>query len=550
MRPYDPRLARYARATRGYLAACVALGLGTAVLVVAQATLLAHVIAAAFDGAGLEPLTGALGVLAVVVVLRAIAAWAADLAAQRASAKVKTQLRGRLLEHLVSLGPDRDGSRPAGEIVTLTTRGLDALDPYFSRYLPQLVLAAAVPAVVVARILPADLVATVTIVVTLPLIPVFMALVGRTTEQLNRRRLGMLTRLGHHFLDVVTGLPTLTVFGRAKAQAASIREVTGEFRRVTLRTLRLGFLSSLVLELLATLSVALVAVGIGLRLVDGRLDLETALLVLILAPEAYLPLRRMAAQYHASSEGLAVAARVFSVLETPARPRGDRTDVPDPLAESITVTGLTVHHDGRETAAPQDLSLTIEPGRVTAIAGPSGSGKSTLLAVLLGLVDPDRGGVDVGGTPLTELDPGAWHAAVGWLPQRPHLFAGTIADNIRLGRPDASDEQVHDAACRAHADEFVDTLPAGYRTVLGDGGLGLSAGQRQRIALARVLLRDAPLVLLDEPTANLDSSTEAALAETVRALRGSHTVVVVAHRPALLDLADTVVRLGTERVAA
>lgn len=548
MKPYDPRLARYARATRGYLAACVALGLGTAVLVVAQATLLAHVIAAAFDGAGLEALTGALGVLAAVVVLRALTAWAAELAAQRSSARVKTQLRSRLLDHLVTLGPDRDGSRPVGEIVTLTTRGLDALDPYFSRYLPQLVLAAAVPVVVVARILPADLIAAVTIVVTLPLIPVFMALVGLTTEHLNRRRLGMLTQLGHHFLDVVSGLPTLTVFGRAKAQAASIRQVTGEFRRVTLRTLRLAFLSSLVLELLATLSVALVAVGIGLRLVDGKLDLETALLVLILAPEAYLPLRRLAAQYHASSEGLAVATRVFAVLETPARPVGDRTDVPDPLAAPITVTGLTVLHDGRDGPAPRDLSLTIEPGRVTAIAGPSGSGKSTLLGVLLGLVDPDQGSVDIGGTSLAELDPTSWHAAVGWLPQRPHVFAGTIADNIRLGRPDATDDQVRDAARQARADEFVDAMPAGYRTVLGDGGLGLSAGQRQRIALARVLLRDAPLVLLDEPTANLDGGTEAALAETVRALRGSHTVVVVAHRPALLELADTVVRLDTERV--
>lgn len=545
MRPYDPRLARYARATRAYLAAGTALGLGTAILVVVQATLLAGLIAATFRGAGLGAQAGSIALLSGIVILRATAAWASEAAARRASATVKAQLRRRLLEHLVSLGPKGRTTRASGEITTLATRGLDALDPYFARYLPQVVLAAAVPAVVVTRIVDADLIAAVTIIVTLPLIPVFMALVGLTTEQLNRRRVGMMTQLGHHFLDVVTGLPTLTVFGRAKAQAASIRRVTGEFRRVTLRTLRLAFLSSLVLELLATLSVALVAVGIGLRLVEGRLDLETALLVLILAPEAYLPLRRLAAQYHASSEGLAVAARVFDVLETPVPARGERSDVPDVLAQPITVSGLTVEHEGRETPAPEGLSMTIEPGRVTALAGPSGCGKSTLLGVLLGLVEPVRGTVSVGAVPLRELDPVAWREVVGWLPQRPHLFAGTIADNIRLGRSDATEDQVRAAAQRACASEFVEQLPAGYRTMLGDGGLGLSAGQRQRIALARVLLRDAPLVLLDEPTANLDADTEDALAETVRSLRGTHTVVVVAHRPALLDLADTVIELGS-----
>jgi thiol reductant ABC exporter CydD subunit len=540
VRPYDPRLATYAKATRGYLVACVALGLVTAGLVLAQATLLATTIARAFGGAGLDDLYGELVALGVVVVLRALAAWAADLAAQRTSAAVKTQLRGRLLGHLVRLGPDRGTAD--GETATLLTRGLDALDPYFARYLPQLVLAAVVPVVVLARLLPADWIAGVTVAVTLPLIPVFMALVGATTGELNRRRLGMLTQLGKHFLDVLAGLPTLTVFGRAKAQAASIAEVTGAFRRTTMRTLRLAFLSSLVLELLATLSVALVAVGIGLRLVRGELDLRTALLVLILAPEAYLPLRRLAAQYHASTEGLAVANRVFAVLERPEPVRGTRTDVPDPKLVPVRIEGLTVHHEGRPEAAPDGLSLTVRPGAVTAIAGPSGCGKSTLLAVLLGLTRPDAGRVLVGDTDLADLDPDAWRRRIGWLPQRPHLFTSTVADNIRLGRPDATADEIRTAARRAGAG-FVDGLPDGYYTVIGDGGRELSAGQRQRVALARVLLRDAPLVLLDEPTANLDAETEAVLTDAIRALAGTHTVIAVAHRPALLALADEVVTL-------
>ncbi len=541
MKPYDPRLGRYARATRGYLIACVALGLATAVLVIAQATLLAATIARAFAGAGLAELRSELVALGVVVVLRALAAWAADLAAQRTSAAVKTQLRGRMLEHLVRLGPDRRIAD--GEATTLLTRGLDALDPYFARYLPQLVLASVVPAVVLARLLPADVIAGVTVAATLPLIPVFMALVGQTTGAINARRLGMLTQLGRHFLDVLTGLPTLTVFGRAKAQSATIARVTGEFRRTTMRTLRLAFLSSLVLELLATLSVALVAVGIGLRLVRGELGLETALLVLILAPEAYLPLRRLAAQYHASTEGLAVANRVFAVLEQPEASRGTAVDVPDPRLVPLRVEGLTVRHAGRAGAAPDGLSLTVRPGTVTTIAGPSGCGKSTLIAALLGLARPVSGRILVGDRDLADLDPAAWARQVGWLPQRPHLFTGTVADNIRLGHPSASGADVRTAARRAGADEFITGLPDGYDTVIGDGGRELSAGQRQRVALARVLLRDAPLVLLDEPTANLDAETEAVLADAIRALAGTHTVIAVAHRPALLALADDVVLL-------
>nr|WP_240940305.1 thiol reductant ABC exporter subunit CydD [Planosporangium flavigriseum] len=535
----DPRLIRYAGATRWYLTVCVILGLAVAGLIVAQATLLAGGITAIFlHGAGVSALRGALIALGGVVVARAVLAWAQEVAAHRAAAAVKTQLRERLLGHLVRLGPGWLTGQRRGELTTLATRGVDALDGYFARYLPQLVLAAVVPAIVLAWLLPVDLLATVTIAVTLPLIPIFLALVGITTEARNRRSFRMLTRLAHHFLDVIAGLPTLKVFGRAKAQAETIRRVSNEHRRATMRTLRLAFLSSLVLELIATISVALVAVAVGLRLVEGRLDLRTALLVLILAPEAYLPLRMVGTHFHASTEGLAAAEQVFSVLEEEPPPRGTRTDVP---SGPIVVSGVTVRYPDRAVPAVDGVDLTIAPGEVVALTGPSGCGKSTLLNVLLGFVLPDAGRVAVGSVDLSVLDPDAWRRHVVWMSQRPYLFPGTVADNIRLGCPDAPSEAVRSAAEAALASDFLD---AG----VGEGGAGLSAGQRQRVALARAFLSNAPVVLLDEPTANLDGESEAAVLEGVRRLARGRTVVLVAHRPALLTLADRVVRMEAGRV--
>jgi ATP-binding cassette subfamily C protein CydD len=534
VRPLDPRLLRYARTTRAYLAVTVALGAVLAGLIVAQATLLAYAITAVFlDGAGVADLTPALAWLAVVVAARAAVAWAQEAASARAAAGVKSELRRRLLAHLAALGPSGD----TGRHVTLVVRGLDALDAYFARYLPQLVLAALVPAIVLARLLPADLVAAATVALTLPLIPVFMALVGLHTEAANRRQFRLLSRLSHHFLDVVAGLPTLRLFGRARAQAGTIRRISAEQRRLTMRTLRTAFLSSLVLELLATLSVALVAVGIGLRLVAGDLDLATALLVLILAPEAYLPLRQVGANYHASAEGLAAAEEAFTVLETPVPPRGDG---PPPGAGRIVFDDVVVAYPDRAGPALR-LSAVIEPGEVVALTGPSGCGKSTALAVLLGFARPASGRVTVGGADLAGADPDAWRRTVAWVPQRPHLFAGTVRANIALG---AAGGDVEAAARRAGAHAFITALPHGYDTVLGDDGAGLSAGQRQRLALARAFLRDAPLVLLDEPTANLDADTAAGVMDAIRRLARGRTVIVAAHRPELIALADRAVTLS------
>ncbi|WP_427921250.1 thiol reductant ABC exporter subunit CydD [Streptomyces sp. cg40] len=540
MKPIDPRLLRYARATRLFLMAVVGLGAVGALLVIAQAMLIAEVVVGAFQhGKSVSELGTPLLLLVAVAGGRALVSWLTELAAHRASASVKSELRRRLLERSVELGPGWLSGQRTGSLVALATRGVDALDDYFSRYLPQLGLAIVVPVAVLARIVTEDWVSAAIIVGTLPLIPLFMVMIGWATQSRMDRQWKLLSRLSGHFLDVVAGLPTLKVFGRAKAQAESIRRITGEYRQATMRTLRIAFVSSFALELLATLSVALVAVTIGMRLVHGDMDLYIGLVVLVLAPEAYLPVRQVGAQYHAAAEGLAAAEEIFAVLETPV-PATGTTEV---LSDTLAFEGVTVRYPGRSADAVSDVSFTVEPGETVALVGPSGSGKSTLLNALLGFVRPAEGRVRVGGVDLTDADLERWRSRIAWVPQRPQLYAGTIAENVRLARPDADDTAVRRALADAGALDFVDALPEGIGSVLGEDGAGLSAGQRQRLALARAFLADRPVLLLDEPTAALDGATEAEVVEAVRRLAVGRTVLLVVHRPALLAVADRVVRV-------
>lgn len=540
VKPIDPRLLRYARATRFFLAAVVGLGGVGAVLVIAQAMLIAEVVVGAFQyHHSVAALRTPLLLLAAVATGRALVSWLTELAAHRASSAAKSELRRRLLERAGTLGPGWLSGQRTGSLVALATRGVDALDDYFSRYLPQLGLMVVVPVAVLARIVTEDWVSAAIIIVTLPLIPLFMMLIGWATQSQMDRQWRLLSRLSGHFLDVVAGLPTLKVFGRAKAQAESIKRITSEYRRATMRTLRIAFLSSFALELLATIAVALVAVTIGMRLVHGDMDLYTGLVILVLAPEAYLPLRQVGAQYHAAAEGLAAAAEIFAVLETPVPASGTQR-VPE---GEITFEGVTVRYPGRSSDAVSHVFLTVEPGETVALIGPSGAGKSTLLSVLLGFVRPAEGRVRVGGVDLGSADLEEWRSRIAWVPQHPHLYAGTIAANVRLARPDADDAAVRRALADAGALEFVDALPGGAATVLGEDGAGLSAGQRQRLALARAFLADRPVLLLDEPTASLDGATEAEIVAAVRRLAVGRTVLLVVHRPALLGAADRVVRL-------
>ncbi|MGV9327570.1 thiol reductant ABC exporter subunit CydD [Streptosporangium sandarakinum] len=610
------RLARGERAVRGHLALCLAAAVLAGLLVLAQAELLAGVLSGRFA-------TSALGLLALVVAVRAALGLLQGVAAGRTVAGVKTALRHRLLGRLRDMGPARLAAHRSGELVTLTGRGLDALDPYLSGYLPAVAVAGVVPVAVLVRLFAADLTSALIVLVTVPLIPVFGALVGMHTKAVTERQWRALARLGGHFLDVVRGLPTLRAFGRARYQAEVIARVADAHRAATMRTLRVAFLSSLVLELAASLSLALVAVPVGLRLLSGSLDLSAALLVLLLAPEAYLPLRVMGNKFHAAMEGVAAADEAFAVLDEradlPAEERAEQRPaagagsgdgatigtvtgagamdrvragngagamdgvravtgadgVGGGAAPEIRLENVTVRYPGREDAALEDVSLVIAPGERVALVGESGAGKSTLLHLLLGFVAPASGRVLVDGVELREPRAGelagpaengnrtgpagppglmgldAWRARLAFVPQRPHLFAASVADNIRLGAPGATDAEVRAAARAAHADEFVSALPEGYGTVLGERGANLSAGQRQRVALARAFCRpSAGLLLLDEPTARLDGRSEAAVVAATRELAEGRTAVIVAHRPAMIDIADRVIRIADGRVVA
>ncbi|WP_412517798.1 thiol reductant ABC exporter subunit CydD [Actinomadura madurae] len=517
---------------RGVVAALGVLAAGQGVLLVVQAELLVRAVA------GVD--AGPLPWLAAAVAGRAVLAWAAARMAGRAAAGVKRGLR----EGLLRGRPGEEGR--AGARVTLLTRGLDAVDPFFTGYVPQLLAACVVPVVVLARLASVDWASALVVAVTVPLVPVFGALVGLRTAALTGRQWGLLHRLGGHFRDVLAGLGTLRAFGRTGHQSVVVRELAGEHRRASVRALRVAFLSSLVLELVCALSVAVVAVPVGLRLLEGGMALRAGLLVLVLTPEVYLPLRALGQRFHASAEGVAAAEAAFAALD--ARPGAAAGGaVQGRGAPEIVLEEVTVRYPGSERAALERVSLRIAAGERVAVTGPSGAGKSTLLLVLAGLVAPDSGRVLVDGVDLAELDVAAWRSRLGWVPQRPHLFAASVADNIRLADPGAGTGRVAEAA-RAAAVDFVDDLPDGWDTVLGEGGAGLSAGQRQRLAIARAFLSGGPVMLLDEPTARLDLHSERVLVDAAVRLLAGRTAVLVAHRPALLRAADRVVRLEGGRV--
>jgi thiol reductant ABC exporter CydD subunit len=550
MAAFDRRLLQRAREARIALAADAVLGILAALLVLAQAVLLADVAARSFDGASLREVVRPLALLGAVVCARAVAAWGFEVVGRRAAGRILSRLRLSLVERRLHDQPASLGGGDSSELAALAVTGVDALETTFARYLPQVVLSILVPLAVLALVASIDLTSAGIMLLTLPLVPVFMWLIGRYTEHRARERWEALTILAHHFSDVVRGLPTLRAFNRAHAQAEQIELVGDRYRLATMGTLRVAFLSGTVLELAATIGVALVAVTVGVRLVDGGLGFRAGLTVLVLAPELYAPIRNVAAQFHASADGAAVAGRLLDLVEAPTVSAASRRyEAPELRATTIRLERVSFRYPGRAIPALEELELELTAGETVALVGPSGAGKSTVASLLLRLADPTAGRILAGDVDVSTLDTRAWRRQLAWLPQRPSLLRATVAENIRLADPTAAVERVRAAAALAGADGFVDALPDGYDTVVGDGGRPLSAGQTRRIALARAFLRDAPLVILDEPTAHLDPESADHVAAAIDGYRGRCTMLVISHRSELADRCDRVVRIEGGRPA-
>jgi thiol reductant ABC exporter CydD subunit len=578
----DRRLAARVAVTRRYLVVAVVVGLLSTASVVVQAVLLATVIERVMlHGASLGAVTPQLVGLAGAFVARALCAWAGEAAAQRTSATVTSVLRRQLLRHALDLGPVWLAGERAGELSITATRGMTALDTYFGRYLPQAVLAGLAPIGILIWVGWVDWISMLILLGLVALVPVAMIFFGKEASKQTRRQWRRLSSLSARFLELVQGLPTLRAFGRAAQGRREVAEATEGLRQTTMKTLRAAFLSALAMEFLAGIGTGLVAMVLGLRLLGGTVSLYTALAVLLVSPEVFLPLRRAGAEFHASTEGQAAAERILDVLDVavqgehlasgtagakgaeaagstgagagaapPAGPGYGALDAghagaePDPRAAPIRMSGIRVLFPGRSEPALDGFDLVLRPGEHVALVGPSGAGKSTVLSLLMGFVRPDGGSIRVGDVDLAKVDPATWRRYVTWVPQLPHLFSGTLADNLRLGDPAATLERLGWAAEAAGLAEMVKELPGGLQTRVGDGGLTLSAGERQRLSIARAVLRDAPVVLLDEPVAHLDTTTESALREALEPWFEGRTVLVAAHRPELVGRIDRVVSLA------
>jgi ATP-binding cassette, subfamily C, bacterial CydD len=536
---------------RRTVAAAAGLSAAAAVCWIALALLLSIAIARVFiDGGTLASVDALLLAMLALAIARGVLLWSSEVVAQRAAGGIQTDLRERLAAALVALGPTAVRGERIGELVYTAGEGVDALDPYVTRYVPARVLAVLVPVLVASVVAVLDPWSVLILLIAGPLLVLLLGLIGRGVRDLALRRERELAWMNAHFLDVLRGLPTLKMFGRSAEQAETIRAVSRRQGSSTMDVLRTAFQSTLVLEWGATAATALVAIETSVRLMAGGLTFGRALAVLLLTPEFFLPLRRLSAEYHVGSSATAAAERVYAVVDTPARIHVPAPGEARPLPARLDVRFddvVVTYEEGSRTALA-GCSLQIPQGRTVALVGPTGAGKTTVANVLLRFVDPERGRVTVGGEPLSEIDPGVWRTRVAWVPQQASLFHGTVADNLRLARPDASDDDLMAAAAAANAHAFVTDLPYGYATPIGEGGARLSGGERQRLALARAFLKDAPFVILDEPTSHLDRGSETLVLEAMSRLMRDRTVLVIAHRPEPVEAADVVVTLRAGRV--
>ena len=549
----NPRLLKLAQKSRPWLILTIGLGFFSGVLAITQARFISQLISRVFlDGAGLEDVTRFLLWILGAFSARAILSWASSLSGKTIAVQIKSLVQKALVDKLEALGPAYLVGERSGELSSTLTEGVEALDAYFSQYLPQLVLSALVPAAILFFVFPTDLLSGVVLLVTAPLIPYFMFLIGGNAKKITDRQYSTLSRLAGQFLDSLQGMKTLKLFNQAAAEVEKIRHTSDEYRKTTMKVLQVTFLSALVLELLATLSTAVVAVQIGLRLLYFRVSLEQALFALIIAPEFYIPLRTLGLRFHAGMEGQSAADRIFQILDT--RPLGETQDhhrgssAPISAFQSLALQGVSFQYPGERGAALTNIDLELKQGEQIALVGASGAGKSTLASLILGFFPPGEGQILVNGVDLAKEDLSRWREKIAWVPQDPALFQDTIAANIRLARPDAGDGAVAAAASAAHLAEFIESLPDGYQTRIGEGGARLSGGQAQRLALARAFLKDAPILLLDEPTSQLDPVTESQLADATRKLMAGKTVLTIAHRLNTVFQADRILVLDRGQI--
>ena len=535
--------------TRNAISASVLLGLLSGFLLIVQAWCISRVV---YDviirHLALYRVMPWMWVMLAVFPSRAILAWLSRQAAFFASARIKKEIRNELFRHLQVLGPEYLYGRRTGDLASTVVDAVEALDPYYSVYLPQVALAALIPLAMLAVVAGADWHSAIVLAVSGPLIPLFMVIIGKGAERLNQKQWKKLARLSGHFLDVLQGLTTLKLFNASRLEARVVAKISDDYRISLMAVLRVAFLSSLALEFFTTLGIAMVAVLLGFRLLSGHMNFMPALMVLLLAPEFFLPLRKLGAHYHARMEAIGAAKGIIEILNTqaPFRPRGTKTlDVGGGL--HVIFENVHFAYDDNRTAL-SDINLQINPGETLALAGQSGSGKSTLSRLLLDFIRPREGIITVNGIRLNELAGDQWHSHVAWVPQRPHLICGTVSENIRLGRPETDMSRVVEAARRARADGFIQKLPLGYETSIGEGGHTLSGGQRQLIAIARAFLKDAPLVILDEATANLDPDTREQVQRAMADLVRGRSTLMIAHRVSTLGLADRIVVLDKGRV--
>lgn len=546
---FDKRLWWMVRAVRAQFFLSVALALLAGIMLMAQAYALSQAIDRVYlKGADLDAILPLLAALLVIALARAGFLWGSTVFSKAVAVRVKAELRERLYTHLAALGPAYTRGERSGELSNTAVEGVEELDAYISEYLPQLFLSTLVPLSILIIVLPLDIFSGAILLFTAPLVPFFMILIGIAAGKESRKQWQALSRLSAHFLDVMQGLTTLKIFGQSRAQVAIIRQISDEFRSTTMSVLRVAFISALVLELLSTIATALVAVHVGLRLLDAEIAFDTALFILILAPEFYLPLRMLGLRFHAGMSGITAAQRIFEVLETPLPPATETVQpvLPD-LRYDIRFEAVRFAYDD-DRAALNGASFRIAPGHTVALVGPSGAGKSTVIQLLLRFITPTGGAITVDGIPLAALPADEWRAQVAWVPQMPYLFNASIAENIRLARPDAPLDAVITAAEQAHADAFIRALPQGYDTVIEERGSRLSGGQAQRIALARAFLKDAPLVILDEATANLDPETEMQLRDAIQTLMRDRTVLLIAHRLSTVTQTDEILVINEGRI--